>query len=188
MGVTLVGLDPSMTLAFRGEYKALVGAAFRATVELPQEWLARVLARANMKPTVESPNVTLFLHCTERTNAAASASQWKSVFDRLGIELALANTGCCGMAGTFGHETGNRTVSEQLYAMSWKPVVDKAKRGDILMATGYSCRSQVKTIDSFGLLHPIQVIERLLPTVPASEAYLRGPPRLCGSAPILLTC
>ncbi|UWU19586.1 FAD-binding oxidoreductase (plasmid) [Rhizobium sullae] len=162
LGVALVGLDPSMTLAFRSEYKALAGAPLKATVALPQEWLAGVLARAPMQPAVESRDMTLFVHCTERTNAAASVGQWKSVFRTLGIELRVADTGCCGMAGTFGHEIRNRAVSEQLYAMSWKPVIDKTQRGDTLMATGYSCRSQAKIIDGLSLPHPLQVIERLI--------------------------
>lgn len=162
LGVALVGLDPSMTLVFRSEYKALAGAPLKTTVELPQEWLVRVLARPSLEPVVVPRRMTLLVHCTERTNAAASGGQWKAVFKALGIDLAVADTGCCGMAGTFGHATRNRAVSEQLYAMSWKPVIHKAQRGDILMATGYSCRSQTKIIDGFSLLHPLQVIERLI--------------------------
>ena len=79
-------------------------------------------------------------HCTERTNAPASANQWKAVFAKLGVDLSLVETGCCGMAGTFGHEVRNRGLSEKLYRMSWRPALAKAQPDDVLMATGYSCR------------------------------------------------
>jgi Fe-S oxidoreductase len=66
------------------------------------------------------------------------------------------------MAGTFGHEARNRPISERLYAMSWKPEVDAAGDTDNLMATGYSCRSQVKEIDNKLISHPFQVIDRII--------------------------
>ena len=66
------------------------------------------------------------------------------------------------MAGTFGHEARNRPISERLYAMSWKPEVDASGDTDSLMATGYSCRSQVKEIDNKRLPHPFQVIDKIM--------------------------
>lgn len=162
LGIPLVGLDPSMTLAFRSEYRAVPGNPLKATIALPQEWLATAAAQA--KPDVASVACKLILmaHCTERSNAAASIGQWKTVFARLGLELQVADSGCCGMAGTFGHEVKSRAMSEQLYAMSWKPVIDQAGRADLLMATGYSCRAQAKAIDGLRLPHPLEMLDRMI--------------------------
>ncbi|MBB6219233.1 D-2-hydroxyglutarate dehydrogenase YdiJ [Rhizobium leguminosarum] len=158
-GVALVGLDPSMTLAFRSEYKDIS----KANVLLPQEWLAAHLDRLAASPsTTAGKSFRLMAHCTERTNAPASVAQWQKIFERLGIDLQAVQTGCCGMAGTFGHEARNRPISERLYAMSWKPELDAAGKADILMATGYSCRSQVKEIDNKRIPHPFQVIDRMI--------------------------
>jgi Fe-S oxidoreductase len=162
LGVTLVGIDPSMTLAFRSEYSAVPGKPLGADVALPQEWLANVLAEQPLAKAIEGIRYTLMPHCTERTNAPAAIGQWKAVFAQLGIELAVAETGCCGMAGTFGHETRNRRLSKALYEMSWKSPIAGRQKGDVVMVTGYSCRSQVKTLDAVGLEHPLQVIERLV--------------------------
>ncbi|EJC83504.1 FAD/FMN-dependent dehydrogenase [Rhizobium leguminosarum bv. trifolii WSM2297] len=157
--VALVGLDPSMTLAFRSEYKGIS----KATVLLPQEWLTTNLDRLAASPsTAEGKSYRLMAHCTERTNAPASVAQWQKVFESLGVDLQAAQTGCCGMAGTFGHEARNRPISERLYAMSWKPELDAAGEADILMATGYSCRSQVKEIDGKRIPHPLQIIDRIM--------------------------
>ncbi|WFU11797.1 FAD-binding and (Fe-S)-binding domain-containing protein (plasmid) [Rhizobium sp. CB3090] len=162
-GIPLVGLDPSMTLAYRSEYKSLLGARLKATVLLPQEWLAANLDKlAALAPTAEGKSFRLLPHCTERTNAPASVAQWKAVFGRLGIELQTADIGCCGMAGTFGHEARNRAIAERLYAMSWKGEVDAANKANILMATGYSCRSQVKQMDHKRITHPFEVMNEII--------------------------
>ncbi|MFV0296533.1 MAG: (Fe-S)-binding protein, partial [Hyphomicrobiaceae bacterium] len=157
-GVMLVGLDPSMTLAYRSEYGAT---GMRAHIRLPQEWLAARLDR--LRPSsAPRPRHLLMIHCTERTNAPLAISQWQSVFAGLGVELAVADTGCCGMAGTFGHEVRNRAMSEKLYAMSWKPALARAEDDTVVMATGYSCRSQVKLMSGHNPPHPIQAIRALL--------------------------
>lgn len=66
------------------------------------------------------------------------------------------------MAGTFGHEARNRSISERLYEMSWKREVDAVASCTVLMATGYSCRSQAKEIDGVRLPHPFEVIHTLV--------------------------
>ena len=165
LGIPLVGLDPSMTLAFRSDYKALPGNPLQASIALPQEWLASVKL-ADIATATAGGKLTLMTHCTERTNAAASIDEWKAVFKALGQALEIADTGCCGMAGTFGHELRHRGMAEQLYAMSWADLVRRQQPGDILMASGYSCRSQVKAIDDRRLPHPLQVLDQLLPMSP----------------------
>ncbi|SHM65055.1 D-2-hydroxyglutarate dehydrogenase YdiJ [Roseibium suaedae] len=161
LGITLVGLDPSMTLAFRSEYAAQPRTTLKSRVLLPQEWLAGHLDRLSTTPLADGKSYKLMTHCTERTNAASAMKEWQSIFAAQGITLAIAGTGCCGMAGTYGHEAKNRETSKQLYAMSWAPVVAKAGADEIIMATGYSCRSQVKEIDHKSLPHPLQVLNGL---------------------------
>ena len=163
LGVALIGLDPSMTLAFRSEYKDAPSARPKATVHLPQEWLVDELDRLTLTPKIRDDlRFRLMGHCTEKTNAPASMKQWSSVFAKLGIKLSIADTGCCGMAGTFGHEAKNRPIAEKLYAMSWKPQLDRTDELDVVMVTGFSCRSQIKEIDARRLPHPLQVLANLL--------------------------
>lgn len=162
-GVTLVGIDPSMTLAFRSEYKAFSRSALSAPVLMPQEWLASNLERlAKIVMLPSGKRFQLLPHCTERSNAPASTAQWKTVFDAIQIKLETIQAGCCGMAGTFGHETRNRAVSEQLYAMSWADPIAASSDDTVVMATGYSCRSQAEAIDAIRPPHPLEVLNELL--------------------------
>ncbi|MBY3258812.1 FAD-binding oxidoreductase [Rhizobium laguerreae] len=162
-GVTLVGIDPSMTLAFRSEYKGVPAAKPSASVLLPQEWLSANLERLTRSAaSVSDKRYQLLPHCTERTNAPVALAQWKTIFEALQIELETIQAGCCGMAGTFGHETRNRAISEKLYAMSWADHMAATSDEAIVMATGYSCRSQAKAIDDVRAPHPFEVLERLV--------------------------
>ena len=66
------------------------------------------------------------------------------------------------MAGTFGHETRNRPLSETIYRQSWGANLSALPSHDVLMATGYSCRSQVRLMGDGSLPHPMQVLKRLV--------------------------
>jgi FAD/FMN-containing dehydrogenase/Fe-S oxidoreductase len=161
-GVPLVGLDPSMTLVYRSEYQAL-GADGMPRVQLVQEWLAQRLdALPEPSGSPEPGSYLLLPHCTERANAAGSLGDWQRVFRRFGLELAVLASGCCGMAGTFGHEARHRATSERIYALSWQAKVAAHGQAGRLLATGYSCRSQAKLVDGIALPHPAQALKRAI--------------------------
>ena len=86
----------------------------------------------------------LLPHCTERTTALAAVRDWSTVFAAFGLRLTILPSGCCGMAGTWGHEAEHRATSEHIYSLSWAQYVTGAGRSRMLLADGYSCRSQAK--------------------------------------------
>ncbi|MCD6437336.1 MAG: hypothetical protein J7L56_03595, partial [Halomonas sp.] len=59
---------------------------------------------------------------------------------------------------TYGHETRNVATSKTIYAQSWQPQVEAEQNTAKLLATGYSCRSQVKRYSAQTLLHPLQAL------------------------------
>jgi Fe-S oxidoreductase len=167
-GVDLVGIDPSMTLTYRSEYVEAVGQDAVPQVLLLQEWLAR---RTNLKPAPDDARpYQLLPHCTERTNAPAAPRQWQEVFAALGLRLEVLASGCCGMAGTYGHETEHRDTSALIYAQGWQQKVAARAGTSRLLATGYSCRSQVKRLDGISLPHPAQAVLAALAAPAAARA------------------
>jgi Fe-S oxidoreductase len=158
-GVPIIGVDPSMTLTYRAEYVKALGTEAAPTVLLMQEWLVsredhlRRLPRSRL-----TRRFKLLAHCTEKTTAAPSIRDWQRVFAALGHSLEVVNTGCCGMAGTYGHEARHVATSKRIYALSWSDLVNDPASGGSLLATGYSCRSQVKRIDGIVLQHPAQAL------------------------------
>ena len=178
-GVPLIGVDPSMTLSYRFEYAKALGKDKAPKVSLIQEWLAgHISYLQSLKPKFERGEFRLLAHCTEKTNAAPSIRNWQSVFAAFNQSLIPLNTGCCGMAGTYGHEAGNVATSRRIYGLSWSEVVNDPANRDRLVADGYSCRSQVKRIDGQFIKHPVQA---LLALTPAQEAQARASARAEGA-------
>lgn len=157
-GVPLVGLDPAMTLVYRQEYGKLKGTEAAPQVALIQEWLLDVLPEAPKQEDASPRSYQLLAHCTEKTNAPASITQWQRVFERLGLQLSVLATGCCGMSGTYGHETRNLQTSKTIYRQSWGPVIEADADSGRLLADGYSCRSQVQRMEGRSLDHPLQAL------------------------------
>ncbi|MBA4501812.1 D-2-hydroxyglutarate dehydrogenase YdiJ [Marinobacterium marinum] len=154
--VPLVGIDPSMTLTYRQEYKDVVDGDL-PPVQLIQEWLSSQLDTIN-RPAATPSVYRLMAHCTEKTSAAPSLRQWQAIFEALGQKLEIVATGCCGMSGTFGHESENLQRSKDIYELSWRGIVNEPENTGKLVATGYSCRSQVKRFDDQQLPHPVQAL------------------------------
>ncbi len=156
-GVELVGVDTSMTLTYRSEYGMLPEGHRPPPVLLLQEWLAR---HRDAIPQAPQPGGEFLLlpHCSERALAVSSLRDWQAAFTAAGASLSVLPSGCCGMAGTYGHEAEHRATSEQIYGMSWGKQVTKWAGNGRLLATGYSCRSQVKIIDGQMLGHPAQAL------------------------------
>lgn len=163
LNVPLVGVDPSLVLCYRDEYHQVLGDnRGDFNIKLFQEWLTPQLGKVE-KGLInnDKTHYQLFAHCSEKTAIASTHSDWIAIFQHLGLSLTSQEVGCCGMAGTYGHETKNLENSKALYAMSWQPKVGQHEQTQVL-ATGYSCRSQVKRLDGFKPLHPVQVIANAL--------------------------
>jgi len=162
LGMPLVGVDPALVLCYRDEYKEILGEARGSfEVQLVHEWLSALLAdRPEQQQSGES--WYLFGHCTESTALPTSGKQWGDIFARYGAKLENVSVGCCGMAGTYGHESKNIQNSLGIYELSWHQSLQRLPRQRCL-ATGYSCRSQVKRIEGNGLRHPLQALLEMIP-------------------------
>ena len=161
-GVALIGIDPSMTLTYRSEYDKYLKKQKAPEVKLLQEWLADNLEHIESQTSEHSTTFRLLPHCTEKTNAAASLKMWQALFEKLGHQLEVANVGCCGMSGTYGHESRNKETSAKIYQQSWVHQIEAQESINHLVATGYSCRSQVKRESEKDIHHPVSVLLKIL--------------------------
>ncbi|WP_058972794.1 D-2-hydroxyglutarate dehydrogenase YdiJ [Type-D symbiont of Plautia stali] len=161
LGMPMVGVDPATVLCYRDEYKEVLGEKRgEFQVQLVHEWLQQ----ATDSRTVQMASGEawyLFAHCTEVTALPSTPNQWQDIFARFGAKLENVNVGCCGMAGTYGHESKNLENSLGIYALSWHPQLQKLPRQRCL-ATGFSCRSQVKRAEGNGMRHPLQALLEMM--------------------------
>lgn len=155
-GAPLVGIDPAFVMQLRQDYP-------KAGIELPkvlllQEFLAAELKEGVVFPTAKAPqalSATVFGHCTEVTALPHSAALWGEIYKAVGIAVDQPASGCCGMAGTFGHQKRHYDMSQKLFEMSWAPQI---KGQEQVYATGFSCRCQVERMSEAKARHPMRLI------------------------------
>lgn len=155
-GAPLVAFEPAFGMMLRQEY-ARDGIAL-PKVWMPQEFLVEQAGTRKFPQAARGTAVTVLQHCTEATATPQTAGQWRKVFATLGIEAETPPTGCCGMAGLFGHQKRYQEVSTKLFNLSWRREVD----GDAATATGFSCRCQSKRLAGRTLRHPLGMIAQIL--------------------------
>jgi len=164
LGIPLVGLDPAITLTYRDEYPKFLGQDPGFEVLLPQEALLRYLDRLTPPQLTPGPTLKLFGHCTETTALPSANPQWKSLFAACGLNLVPQAVGCCGMGGIYGHEAEHKAGSEKIYHIHWGKEIEQAGEAEeVVLATGYSCRSQVKRFGGVKPLHPLEFLHARLP-------------------------
>ena len=161
LDIPLVGMDASMVLCYRDEYaKTLQEQRGKFSVLLAHEWLLSFIEKdTEHKQSINSSYkpFKLFSHCTEKTALVNSENEWQKIFEHFGLPLEKVSVGCCGMAGTYGHEKANLDNSKGLFELSWQPKVEPLDSEQIL-ATGFSCRSQVKRFSALKARHPVAAI------------------------------
>ena len=154
LGLPMLGMDASLVLVYRDEYhKTLGDKRGDFNVQLLHEWLVQQsLPRVN-----NAAEFALLAHCTEKTALPATEKAWQQIFSSAGLSLKPVSVGCCGMAGTYGHEAQNLDNSKALFDMSWRAPVEQFGTEQILV-TGFSCRSQVKRLVGDKPKHPLQAL------------------------------
>lgn len=158
LDIPMVGMDASLVLCYRDEYKhALKDERGDFDVQLAHEWLVENLSDKDLPQARNLRDYQLFGHCTEKTALPKSEKQWAEIFAKFGLTLNAATVGCCGMAGTYGHEKSNFERSKGIYNLSWQPRISELKPEQQL-ATGFSCRSQVKRLSGLKVRHPVQAL------------------------------
>jgi len=163
LGMPMVGLDPALVLCYRDEYKEALGQKRgNFEVKLANEWLVDAIEHYPKIIKDVPAEFTWFSHCTESTAKPNTAKEWQSIFNHFGAKVTSLNLGCCGMAGTYGHELENLDRSKALFEMSWQSSIEKIAEKEQILVSGYSCRSQVKRFAKFSPKHPIEALLMLL--------------------------
>jgi Fe-S oxidoreductase len=166
-GVPVLGLEPSCLLTLADEWPELVpGPDTRqvaAAADLADGWLARQVRDGNCRLDVAAqPRACLVHgHCHQK---ALRGAQGTAEALRLvpGLEVAALDTGCCGMAGSFGFEKEHYDLSVQIAKLDLLPKL-AARPDALVVAPGTSCRHQIRDLDGRRALHPLEVLAESLP-------------------------
>jgi FAD/FMN-containing dehydrogenase/Fe-S oxidoreductase len=163
LGTPIVGLEPSCTAVLRGELAELLPADPRARqVRSATRTLAELLVNTEKwePPDLSGVRAVAQPHCHHHavmgwhTDSALLASAGAEV-DAVG--------GCCGLAGNFGVERGHYDVSRAVAETSLLPAVRHAPPGAVVLADGFSCRTQLEQLGRVPGTHLAQLLASHLP-------------------------
>jgi FAD/FMN-containing dehydrogenase/Fe-S oxidoreductase len=164
-GLPIIGLEPSCLLTLRDEYLDLLphdpsAKTLASNVFLIEEFIAANVERFKplfQPPTAHPPNPILFHgHCYQKALTGT-----RDLFTMLGLTGAAVkeiDSGCCGMAGSFGYEAEHYEISQAIANDRLFPAIRAADRKTTLAASGMSCRHQIEGGTGKRAKHPIEVL------------------------------
>jgi Fe-S oxidoreductase len=157
-GVPVVVLEPSCASVFRDELRKL----------LPHDEHARRLVNQTVvldelleryAPDWEPPRIAakalIHGHCHQKAVIGARPD----LLRRAGVDAEMTKAGCCGMAGSFGYHAGEQyDISMAIGEQFLLPQVRSAPADTLLVADGFSCRTQIAAGAGRRALHTAEVL------------------------------
>jgi FAD/FMN-containing dehydrogenase/Fe-S oxidoreductase len=164
-GVPILGLEPSCILTLMDEYREFRLGGDAGVVAASCQMADTFLADRDRVPELplrpRPGRVLLHGHCHQK--AIVGTAGTRAALGRIpGIEVQELDSGCCGMAGSFGYERGHYEVSRALAERVLLPSA-AAQPGATLVAPGFSCRSQVHDLAGRTAVHPLELLAEALP-------------------------
>ncbi|MDR6536534.1 FAD-binding and (Fe-S)-binding domain-containing protein [Variovorax soli] len=101
-------------------------------------------------------------HC-HHTSVLGFEAERKLLGKRLGLDVEVPDSGCCGMAGSFGFEAHKYPVSMACGERVLLPAVRQSAPETLVVADGYSCREQIVQSTGRPVLHLAEVLQRAIP-------------------------
>ncbi|RGC66737.1 Anaerobic glycerol-3-phosphate dehydrogenase subunit C [Micromonospora sp. MW-13] len=144
-GTRVVGLEPSCTAVFRGDAHELFPSDEDVTRLREQSvTLAELLHdhSPGWRPPSIDAHALIQTHCHQHAVLGTAADQ--AVLTAAGVRAEFLDSGCCGLAGNFGFEAGHYEVSEACAERVLLPALRDAADTDVILADGFSCRTQVE--------------------------------------------
>jgi Fe-S oxidoreductase len=164
--VAVLVAEPSCLSAFKDDWQTLKLKTPKAQREklakkswLPEQFLHAKWDSHPQRPAMKPPagRVLLHGHCHQKAlwGAASSADMLRRV---AGDKLTVLDTGCCGMAGSFGYAEHRFDLSMQIGELALFPAARAMTPKDVLVAPGTSCRHQVHDGVGKRAVHPMQFV------------------------------
>ena len=163
-GIPIVGLEPSCLLSLRDEYLYLLPDDPRAKrvaehAVMFEEFIDQ-LAEAgdlDLRFTEAARRVLLHGHCHQKALVGTRPSHHILALPP-NYTVAEVDSGCCGMAGSFGYEAEHYDISIKMAERRLLPAVREAAAETLIVAAGVSCRHQIQHGTARQALHPAEVL------------------------------
>ncbi|MDI1480279.1 FAD-binding and (Fe-S)-binding domain-containing protein [Polyangium sp. y55x31] len=171
-GIPVVGLEPSCVAVFRDELVSLFPHDEDARRLSAQTFLlSELLADEGYAPPRLERKALVHGHCHQKSVLRFDAAV--SLLKNTGIDCEVLDSGCCGMAGSFGFEADHYDVSRAIGERALLPAVRKAEEDTLVVTDGFSCRQQIEHFTGRRSLHVAEVLEMAIRQ--KQEALVKAP-------------
>ncbi|WP_075591579.1 FAD-binding and (Fe-S)-binding domain-containing protein [Labilibacter marinus] len=163
----IVGIEPSAILTFRDEYINLAkdellseAQKIRKCTYTIEEFLANEMNKGRIKKeqfTKEERNIKFHGHCYQKALSNTKYIRQALSFPE-NYHAEEIDSGCCGMAGSFGYESDTYAISMKIAEMKLLPAVRETEESTYIAASGTSCRHQIKDGTGRTAKHPVDIL------------------------------
>jgi FAD/FMN-containing dehydrogenase/Fe-S oxidoreductase len=158
-GTPIVGLEPSCVSVFRDEMPNLLGPNDQAEKLRRQTFLLSefLVQKAYYRPPQLRRKALVHGHCHHKSVLKFDSEQ--ELLKRLGLDFQIIDSGCCGMAGSFGFEKEKYEVSVKIGERVLLPAVRQAASDTLIITDGFSCFQQIEQLTGRRALHIAEVLQ-----------------------------
>ena len=167
-GIPIVGLEPSSLLTLRDDYFYLLPGDERVRMVAEhaftfEEFVARLADddQLDLTFTAAPRHILLHGHCHQKS-LIGTGPAIRALTLPPNYAVTEIDSGCCGMAGSFGYEAEHYEISLQMAERRLLPAVREAAPDTLIVAAGTSCREQIKHGTGRHALHPAEVLRAAL--------------------------
>jgi FAD/FMN-containing dehydrogenase/Fe-S oxidoreductase len=156
-GTPIVGIEPSCLAVFKDELgKLMPGDEDGKRLAKQTFHFGEFLQREGYEPPILARDVLLHGHCHHKATGGIDSEQ--KLLEQMGAQVELPDSGCCGLAGSWGYEAEHYEVSMACGERVLLPAARRAGADTILVADGFSCRTQIEHGTERKPLHLAQVL------------------------------
>src|SRR4051812_47440736 len=189
-GIPIVGLEPSCMTVFRDELPNLLDGDEDAARLARQSFILSEFLQDHVegyRPPTLRRKALLHGHCHQKSELHFEHEI--ALLRRAGVECTIPDSGCCGMAGSFGYEARHYDVGLACGERVLLPAVRACAADDLIITNGFSCREMIRQETDRRAVHVAQVLQMALqdgpdgPAGPLPETRFTALPRTA-SVPI----
>jgi Fe-S oxidoreductase len=160
-GTPVVFLEPSCAAVFRDEMCGLLPDNDRAKRLSQQTFLFdEYLHKIDYHPPALERRAIVHGHCHQK--AIMGMKPTEEILSGMGVKAELLDSGCCGMAGSFGFESEHYDVSMKVGEHALLPKVRSTPADQLIIASGFSCREQIEQGSDRRAVHLAEVLAMAL--------------------------
>jgi FAD/FMN-containing dehydrogenase/Fe-S oxidoreductase len=177
-GTPVIGLEPSCVSVFRDEMTNLLGKNTEAARLKSQTYLFSefLINQADYRPPQLRRKAIVHAHCHHKSVLKFDAES--ELLKRTGLDFHVLDSGCCGMAGSFGFEAEKYDVSVAIGERVLLPAVRNATADTLIITDGFSCYQQIEGLTGRKALHIAEVLQMAIRDGIASPQAIKDSPQI----------